>query len=319
MFIADNRRLKEELQEENVYRANPTRTAAKTLIRNLEAQDLLYENLIADEQSAMEALMSKESTLRAGIATARAEMGGVNRALELSVREQRQVILLENRVEQAAAALGAAQVTAGQLKEKIDGLRRERRLFDELTEKIGRALVAKAETISEMLARTVAAHGARGKAEAMKAQVLARAEKDAAAGEAEWRQLTAVIENDRARKEAERAEKTRQRSERMAELLKKHRLVAGGRDIYRSEAVGNKGIDGPEYSSADNADRGESSSASDPSSVFTALEPTMTANNMPPREQLARIEQMLTSVVSEIPGMDLVSLVREEYRSSVKI
>jgi len=228
-LAADNRRLKEELMEENKYSADPTTLAGKKLIQNLETQDKTYEVLISEQQKAMDALLAKEAELRDTLVTQRAAMGGINRALEVSVRAQRRVVLLENRVQQAAAARSGAELQAAKLKEKVDGLRREKKLYEELTAKMEAGVTNKAREVGEILKRTMEAHDARGKAAAMRAQVLNQAAKDAAASEAEWAQMTEVIESDRARREATQAAKSAERARRMEELMLKQRAVASGR------------------------------------------------------------------------------------------
>ncbi|KAH7621447.1 hypothetical protein Ndes2526B_g03797 [Nannochloris sp. 'desiccata'] len=228
-LAADNRRLKEELMEENKYSADPTTLAGKKLIQNLESQDETYEALISEQQKAMDALLAKEADLRDALVSQRAAMGGINRALEVSVRAQRRVVLLENRVQQAAAARSGAELQAAKLKEKVDGLRREKKLFEELTSKMEADVTNKAREVGEILKKTMITHDARGKAEVMRAQVLNQAAKDAAASEAEWAQMTEVIESDRARREAAQAEKTAERARRMEELMAKQRAVASGR------------------------------------------------------------------------------------------
>ena len=228
-LAADNRRMKEELMEENKYSADPTSHAAKKLVQNLEIQDETYATLIEEQQQVMEALLAREADLRSAIEVQRAAMGGINRAEEVSIRAQRRVILLENRVQQAAAARSAAELQASTLKEKVDGLRREKRLFEELTRKMEAAVASRAEDIAEILAKTTAAHDAKGKAEQMRAQVLAQATKDATVAESEWDQLTNVIKADWKRREEVQVQKAADRAKKMEELLQRQKTVASGR------------------------------------------------------------------------------------------
>ena len=228
-LAADNRRMKEELMEENKYSADPTSHAAKKLVQNLEIQDETYATLIEEQQQVMEALLAREADLRSAIEVQRAAMGGINRAEEVSIRAQRRVILLENRVQQAAAARSAAELQASTLKEKVDGLRREKRLFEELTRKMEAAVASRAEDIADILAKTTAAHDAKGKAEQMRAQVLAQATKDATVAESEWDQLTNVIKADWKRREEVQVQKAADRAKKMEELLQRQKTVASGR------------------------------------------------------------------------------------------
>ena len=211
--------------EENRFFYDPSNASAKKLIQNMESQDKVYETLISEQQEIMESLIGREAELRAAIEVQRAAMGGINNATEVSVRAQRRVVLLENRVQQAAAARSSAEMRASKLKEKIDRMRREKKLFEELTAKMEAAVEQKARDVQEVLKRTMEAHGARGKAKALRAQVMAQAEKNAAAAEAEWQQLCEVIEQDRVRREEEQARKAAERAARMEELMKKQQAV----------------------------------------------------------------------------------------------
>ena len=88
-------------------------------------------------------------------------MGGVTRAEEVSIRSQRRVVLLENRVERAAGRKGEALLRAAQLRSKIDGMRRERLLFDQLRAKMERGLAAAAQEAAGILAQTARTHDER--------------------------------------------------------------------------------------------------------------------------------------------------------------
>lgn len=280
--------------EENRYSADPTTQAGKKLIQNLESQDETYATLIKEQQQIMEAMLAREADLRGAIEIQRAAMGGINNAAEVSIRAQRRVILLENRVQQAAAARSAAELQANKLKEKVDGLRREKRLFEELTGKMEAAVASRAEDIAEILAKTTATHDAKGKAEQMRAQVLAQAAKDATAAEAEWNQLSSVIQADWARREELQAQKTAERARKMEELLQRQRAVAAGRHARkpRSPAV-------PATLAATETAKESTKLASE-----AAIGDNDAESQAPPMERLSLIQEKLNTVVAAMEGCD---------------
>ena len=241
----------------------------------------------------MNALIAKETELQAAISVQQAAMGGINRAAEISIRTQRRVILLENRVQQALSARSGAELQAAKLKEKVDSLRREKRLFEELTAKMENAVEAKAREIAEILAKTTEAHESRGKAEAMRAQVLAQIAKDAATSEAEWQQLNGVIEKERANREAEQERRSSERAARLEALLQKQRGVVAGRGgsstskITAKPAVGADAVVQPQREDHDRSEEDE----------FADVKGRL------PVERLHMVEEKLAAVAASIvPG-----------------
>jgi len=222
---ADNVRLNEELAMETKFSVNPTSEAAKKFISRLEAQDKSYEALIQEQQALSESLLDQKVALNTAIEQHRAAMGGINNALEASVRAQRRVILLENRVQQAAGAKSAAELRSAQIRDKVNGLRRERRLFDELANKMERSLVGRAQEVYEVMKKTHEAHNAKSRAESMKAQIREQMAMDVKVAETQWEELTKILGGDRQRRAAEQAQRDAERLKRMDSLLHRQRAV----------------------------------------------------------------------------------------------
>jgi hypothetical protein len=206
---------------ENKYSVDPTTAAAAALVAGLRAQADAYEARVVAAQMEGAELAARAAQLREDVGAAREAMGGVTRAEEVSVRAQRLVVLLENRVERAAGKRGEAELRGAALRARVDGLRRERRLFDQLAAKMRRGTGARAREAAAVLARAAAAHEAMDKAEAMRAAVKTQAARDVAAAEGEWARLTDVIEADRRQREAARAAGLKDRDDRMAALFRR--------------------------------------------------------------------------------------------------
>lgn len=146
-----------------------------------------------EEQKVTEQLLGKQARLQSEIEWQRSNIGGNNKFLELSVRAQRRVILLENRLGHAFTSKSVAETTAKNLKEQVNGLRREKRLYEELRLSTERLISTKAHEIAAILKKIFEIYDQRNKAEAMCAQIQVQAAKDAQDAEKEYERLTQVI------------------------------------------------------------------------------------------------------------------------------
>ena len=76
---------------------------------------------------------------------------------------QRRISLLEDRLQQASVRYNEQLTRNRQLRGRIDGLRRERRLFEELGGKLGRGLARRQAEMADLIARIAESHEAREK------------------------------------------------------------------------------------------------------------------------------------------------------------
>lgn len=188
----DNKKLRKEIQQEENSRLNTASISLKKMIDNLESQDKVYERLIKEQQKISEHLLETHRRLQNDIDWQKETIGGINDATERSVRAQRKLILLENKLEHVCTSKSIAETTAKSLKEEVNGLRRERCLFDELKHSTDLIIVEKANEISDILRKISEANEFRNKACAMRAQIQAQAAKDTEEAESEYQRLTQV-------------------------------------------------------------------------------------------------------------------------------
>ncbi|KAI3424457.1 hypothetical protein D9Q98_010009 [Chlorella vulgaris] len=236
VIAADNVKLKEEFMLENKFSVNPTTQTAAALIANLQEQADVYVVKIKEEQRLKAELEQEVGRMKQHIIDQRVQMGGITNSADQAVKVQRRIRILEDRLQQASVRYNDALTRSRALRARIDGLRRERLLFEELHGKLQRGLARKKAEIVDVISNIAESHEAREKALILQIQVKAQADKDVASYEAEWAQLTNIVEQDRRSREAQRQRDIAVREGQMAELFSlectpasKRRAAAPGR------------------------------------------------------------------------------------------
>jgi len=141
-----------------------------------------------------------------------AQHGGVKAALENAKAVQKQIRVLENRLDKALQKFNESIEANRLLRENIDTLRRERVVFDDIYKKLENELHSKKKEMANIIEQANAAYEARDSAQAQMAALKQQADKEHAEFEKEWRELGKLIENDKKMKEFMRA-KVRNRAE----------------------------------------------------------------------------------------------------------
>ena len=158
----DNDTLKEELALETKQAMASNSSAAAAQIAKLQDQADTYTRKIEMEKRRIEELDKQIEAMEKNILSQRKKMGGVNAAKENHAQIQKQIKILENRLEKVRSAPARAALTRDrrvslvpvsqalqkfnealahnkQLRETIDNLRRERVVFDQIYKKLVRA------------------------------------------------------------------------------------------------------------------------------------------------------------------------------------
>ena len=92
-------------------------------------------------------------------------MGGVNAARENQAMVQKQIKILENRLDQALVKFNQALAKNKALREQIDDLRRERVVFDTIYRKLERELHEKKKQMANVI--EISNNACRGRAESI--------------------------------------------------------------------------------------------------------------------------------------------------------
>merc|ERR1719337_761524 len=130
-----------------------------------------------------------------------AQHGGVKAALENAKAVQKQIRILENRLDKALQKFNEAIEANRTLREQIDTARRERVVFDDIYKKLENELHSKKKEMANIIEQANAAYEARDSAQAQMAALKQQADKEHIEFEKEWRELGRLVENDKKMKE----------------------------------------------------------------------------------------------------------------------
>merc|ERR1719214_363641 len=147
-----------------------------------------------------------------------AQHGGVKAALENAKAVQKQIRILENRLDKALQKFNEAIAANRSLREQIDTLRRERVVFDDIYRKLENELQQKKKEMANIIEQANAAYEARDSAQAQMAALKQQADKEHAEFEKEWTELGRLIENDKKMKEFMRQRHRQQDSDQRGDL-----------------------------------------------------------------------------------------------------
>eukprot|EP00658_Telonema_sp_P-2_P054229 TRINITY_DN4314_c0_g1_i3.p1 TRINITY_DN4314_c0_g1~~TRINITY_DN4314_c0_g1_i3.p1 ORF type:complete len:579 (+),score=272.54 TRINITY_DN4314_c0_g1_i3:85-1821(+) len=167
--------------------------------------------------------------------------GVSNAAKDSNMQIQKQIRQLENRLEKALIKFNEAIAHNKALREEIDGLRRERVVFDSIYKKLEKELDQKKKEMANIIEISNSAYESRDQAQQEMQALKKQLEEEQAAFEEEWKDLGRIIEADRQRK-AVRAAKvedvTGQRGEMTVEeeVGMKKKLIKGTWAIARDKA-----------------------------------------------------------------------------------
>merc|ERR1719506_346550 len=210
------------------------------------------EHKIKVELEARAKLEEKQDTMQRKIFSVREELGrrgGVNAATENSQAVAKQIRVLENRLDNGLQKFNEAVATNKQLRDQIDGLRRERVVFDNIYRKLENELQQKKKEMANIIEQANAAYEARDSAQAQMAALKQQADKEHQEFEKEWKELGRLIENDKKMKEFMRQRHRQQGSEQRGDLTQdqedkmKKKVTASAWGIAKDKASINSHIE----------------------------------------------------------------------------
>ncbi|CBJ49101.1 outer dynein arm docking complex protein like [Ectocarpus siliculosus] len=136
----ENNSLKTELAMEFRQFRKPVDSSSADRIAQLQEQADHFLALIETEKRAIDTVAEQTGMMKHKILHQRKMMGGVNAAMENEYMVQKQVRILENRLDKALTKFNEALAHNKTLRQEIDDLRRERVLFDTIYKKMEREL-----------------------------------------------------------------------------------------------------------------------------------------------------------------------------------
>merc|ERR1711959_213316 len=166
--------------------------------------------------------------------------GVANAAKDSNMAIQKQIRQLENRLEKALVKFNEALAHNKELREEIDGLRRERVVFDSIYKKLEKELDQKKKEMANIIEISNSAYESRDQAQQEMQALKKQLEEEQAAFEEEWKDLGRIIEADRQRKanRTKQVDEIGQRGEMTVEeeTGMKKKLIKGTWAIARDKA-----------------------------------------------------------------------------------
>jgi len=202
----ENRKMKSELNETRDMgsSAGPEGKIINEHLAKLGDQRLIVVNRLEKEDEDANVLDEKLESTQSHILHLRQEMaknGGVNAALDNDKAVQKQIRVLENRLDQCMIKFNQAVTSNGTVREEINKLRRERATFDSIYRKLENELQHKKKEMANIIEQANAAYEARDSAQSQMASLKQQADKEHAEFEKEWKELGRLIENDKRMKD----------------------------------------------------------------------------------------------------------------------
>eukprot|EP00928_Gymnodinium_smaydae_P014627 TRINITY_DN15387_c0_g1_i2.p2 TRINITY_DN15387_c0_g1~~TRINITY_DN15387_c0_g1_i2.p2 ORF type:complete len:402 (-),score=95.21 TRINITY_DN15387_c0_g1_i2:1356-2561(-) len=201
----ENKKMKTEIAESRAFAGSgPELKMANEGLKKLTNQkEQLLVNIEAEEENCS-LLGNQLDTKSKNIMSVRQEMaahGGCNAAIENAKAVQKQIRVLENRLDHALQNFNVAVCANKKLRNQIDTLRVERTVFDDIYRKLEAELVQKKKEMASIIEQANAAYEARDSAQAQMASLKQQADKEHSEFEKEWRELGRLIENDKRMKD----------------------------------------------------------------------------------------------------------------------
>jgi len=237
----ENERLKEQLSSEAQQNTNENGHAI-SFIASLQDTVEKYQRKIDLEKRRLEDFEKQTKVLTAKMLDMQSSRGGVNACKEVDRSVQKQIRVLENRLDKALIKFNEALAYNKKLREEIDNLRRERVIFDQINAKLAKELHEKKKEMAQIIEISNIAYEARDQAQNEMSLLKAHADKEQAQFEQEWRELGRVLEQDRRLKERMAGQERSRSAEDDSAALRKT-LVRGSWNTAKDKAAQKANLD----------------------------------------------------------------------------
>jgi len=219
----ENRTMKQELQESRALSGPKTEhKIGQEKLQKIVEQKEQIDRKLSVEVDCKTRLDEKKLLTEKKLKHMReimAAKGGVDASKESNNAINKQIKVLENRLDKALQKFNESVATNKHLRDAIDGLRRERVVFDNIYKKLEAELQQKKKEMANIIEQANAAYEARDSAQQQMAALKQQADKEHAEFEKEWRELGRLIDNDKKMKEFMRQkERARTQGDQKGEL-----------------------------------------------------------------------------------------------------
>ncbi|KAL7747818.1 hypothetical protein RI367_006753 [Sorochytrium milnesiophthora] len=195
-YLVDELKLLERRIEDR-KRTGASSKRAETLQQQAGTTAEFYQNKMKATAQVITQLDSQIAELNQRIGEQRARMGGVNAAITSDQSIQKQIHILENRLDKALTKYNKALAINKKLRDTINNFRRERLVFDNVYKKFEKELNELKKTMAEIIESSNSAYEARDEAQSKIVSLKEKAEKEYQAYIQEIKELDRTLEQDR--------------------------------------------------------------------------------------------------------------------------
>eukprot|EP00961_Rhodomonas_salina_P064384 866036-Rhodomonas_salina.5 len=187
----DNDQLKQDLDLDPSLRQSRSKTpidqhvSMSSQLGKLHDQAEAYTKKIEAEKRRIEELDANIKELNVTVLEQRKKLGGANAVRENNMKTQKQISVLENRLDKSLLKFNEALAFNKQLRESIDNLRRERQAFDNIYKKLEKDLNEKKGEMQKIIELSNVAYEVRDKAQQEMAMLKVQADREQASFEHE--------------------------------------------------------------------------------------------------------------------------------------
>jgi len=167
----------------------------------LIARQVHVKSQIGEEEKMIAELDRKVREMEREISKQRKDMGGVHISQQQHIALQKQIRVMENRLDKASVRFNSALATNSQLRMKIDHLRQERNVFEGIHKKLQKELIECKHVMGEVIELSTQAYEGRDEAQHKMLALKEKADKELAQYNMELKELIRVIDHDRKLKE----------------------------------------------------------------------------------------------------------------------
>merc|ERR1712228_255986 len=206
----DNERLKEELALEtrqakmSLTGNNNNRLSSSSnkmndgnnSLSSIAESGEMYLRKIEIEKKRIAELDLQIKKMEESILQQRSDMGGINANRETSKTIQKNIRMLENRLDKALVKYNEALGHNKKLRGTIDNLRRERIVFDGIYKKLENDLLTIKNEMASIISEANTAYVSRDYAQAEMLRLKSEADTEQKQFENEWKELTKLIDQD---------------------------------------------------------------------------------------------------------------------------
>jgi DNA repair exonuclease SbcCD ATPase subunit len=176
-------------------------SGAASALQEVQEVGDLYATRVDVEKKNIEELDKQIRLMKAHVLQQRKSMGGVNAAQENTQMVNKQIRILENRLDKALVKFNEALANNKRLREQIDNLRRERVVFDQIYRRLERDLHEKKKAMANIIELSNQSYETRDAAQMEIAAIQQAETKERTEHEEKMSELARQIEADKRRRD----------------------------------------------------------------------------------------------------------------------